>query len=87
MPPQEVLNEAERTAAQKQRLKTQQMVQKAEVARKGAETARALADRAYMSKLGISGDQYIRLRELDIIEAKKDVTVYMGMAPLPIKQF
>ena len=85
IPPQEVLNEAERTAAQKQRLKTQQMVQKAEVARKGAETARALADRAYMDKLRITGDQYIRLKELDIIRDKKDVTVYMGMSPLPIK--
>lgn len=87
IPPEEVLKEAERTAAQKQRLKTQEMIQKAEVARKGAETARALADKAYMNKLGINGDQYIRLKELDIIEKKENVTVYMGVAPMPIKQF
>jgi regulator of protease activity HflC (stomatin/prohibitin superfamily) len=87
VPPEEVLREAERTAAQKQRLKTQEMIQKAEVARKGAETARALADKAYIDELGVTGDQYIRLKELDIIEQKKDVSVYMGMSPVPFKQF
>lgn len=87
VPPLEVLKEAERTASQKQRLKTQEMIQKSEVARKGAETARALADRAYMVKLGITGNQYIRLKELEIIEKKENVTVYMGVSPIPIKTF
>lgn len=85
VPPVEVLKEAERTASQKQRLKTQEMIQNAEVARKGAETARAMADRAYMDKLRITGDQFIRLKELDIIEKKDNVTIYMGMSPIPIK--
>lgn len=85
VPPEEVLKEAERTAAQKQRLKTQEMIEKAEVARKGAETARALADRAYMDKLRINGNQYIKLKELDIIRDKENVTVYMGVSPIPIK--
>ena len=86
VPPEEVLTEAAKTAAQKQKQKTEAQRYMTEKARKVAEGARALADKEYMRKLGMSADQFIRLKELDIIEGKENVTIYMGVSPLPIKQ-
>jgi regulator of protease activity HflC (stomatin/prohibitin superfamily) len=61
-PPDEVLAESARTAAQTQRVKTEMQREAAEIERKAAEGARADADQEYMNKLGISNDQYITMK-------------------------
>ena len=68
IPPDEVLKEAERTAAQKQREKTQIARAKAELSRAQAETNKALADKSYSSEFRMSTDQFLRNKELDIME-------------------
>lgn len=65
-PPEEVLTEAARTAAQKQRKKTQYERQLAEEQREAAERAAAIADKAYMTEIGMTRDQYLSSRSLDL---------------------
>lgn len=73
VPPEELLKEAAKTAAQKQRKKTQDARTLAENARKGAEAASAVADSEYMTKMAMTPDQYLRSRQLDILaNAQKD---------------
>lgn len=67
IPPQEVLNEAERTAAQKQREQTQTARAKAELIRADAETNSALADKAYANEFNMSTAQFLKNKELDIM--------------------
>ena len=81
IPPDEVLKEAERTAAQKQREKTQAARAKAEKSRIAAEIQKALADKAYAKKFNMTTDQFLRNKELDIIAEKKNVSVVMGVQP------
>jgi len=81
IPPNEVLKEAERTAAQKQREKTQVARAKAEKSRINAETQKALADKAYATKFNMTTAQFLRNKELDIIAEKKNVSVVMGVTP------
>lgn len=75
VPPQEVLDEAERTAAQKQREETQAARTKAENARAAAEKATALADKAFSNEFNMTTDQFLRNKRLDLLEMaimKKD---------------
>ena len=81
IPPDEVLKEAERTAAQKQREKTQVARAKAEKSRINAETQKALADKAYANKFNMTTTQFLRNKELDVIAEKKNVSVVMGVQP------
>lgn len=81
VPPQEVLDEAERTAAQKQREKTQHARAKAERSRINAEKQKALADQAYAKQFNMTTTQFLRNKELDIIAEKKNVSVVMGVQP------
>lgn len=67
VPPQEVLAEAARTAAQKQRKQTQDQRKLAEDARKNAETSAALADKAYANEFRMTTEQFLRNKELDIM--------------------
>lgn len=83
IPPDEVLAEAERTAAQKQREQTQVARAKAELSRAQAEANKALADKAFSSEFRMTTKQFLRNKELDIIEMavqRKDspVTVIMN---------
>lgn len=92
-PPVEVLKQTSLTAAQKQRFKTETQRARAELARKEAEENRALADRSYQIKFGLTVREYLSLKALEIQEAKiamardkKDVTLIMGDV-IPMKQF
>ena len=67
VPPQEVLAEAAQTAAQKQRKQTQEQRELAEIARADAETASALADKAYANEFNMTTAQFLRNKELDIV--------------------
>lgn len=64
-PPDDVLAESARTAAQKQRKKTEVAREQAETSRKAAETAAADADQEYMNQMDMSVDQYIRRKEVE----------------------
>jgi regulator of protease activity HflC (stomatin/prohibitin superfamily) len=65
-PPDAVLDQRVRTAAEQQRQITEKQTQAAEEARKGAENARAEADNAYREKMQLSPEQFIRLQQIDM---------------------
>ena len=65
-PPDAILDQRVRTAAEQQRQITEKQTQIAEEARKGAEFARAEADNAYREKMGLSPEQFIRLQQIDM---------------------
>jgi len=67
VPPDEVLAEAERTAAQKQRNATEIARAATELTRKQAETNKALADKAYVTEFGMTNTDFLRNKELDIM--------------------
>jgi regulator of protease activity HflC (stomatin/prohibitin superfamily) len=84
-PPQDVIAETAKTAAQVQRVKTENERVKAELARAAAERAKADADRAYVTNSGMTIDQYLRMRELEIqkekvqlIKDKPNVSIILG---------
>ncbi len=81
IPPKEVLEQAALTAAERQRKSTMDEFKKAEDARKNAETSRALADNAYRKTLGLSADQYIRLREIEMVANKKGAQIIWSSVP------
>lgn len=64
-PPEEVVNETIRTAAQKQRKKTEDERAEAELARKQAEINKAIADNAYRNNFGMTVSQYLELRRIE----------------------
>lgn len=80
-PPEEVLKEAERTAAQKQKETTEVTRARTELARAKAEKNKALADKAYAKQFNMTTDQFLRNKELDIIANKQNVSVVMGVQP------
>ena len=65
-PPDAILDQRVRTAAEQQRQITEKQTQLAEEARKGAEIARADADNAYREKMGLSPEQFIHLQQIDM---------------------
>jgi regulator of protease activity HflC (stomatin/prohibitin superfamily) len=65
-PPDAILDQRVRTAAEQQRQITERQTQAAEEARKGAEIARADADNAYREKMGLSPEQFIHLQQIDM---------------------
>jgi len=65
-PPQAVIDETIKTAAQKQRFMTEEAGAQAELAREDRETNKAIADKAYRDEFGMSNAQYIELRGLEI---------------------
>jgi hypothetical protein len=78
-PPPQILNQRVQTAAQQQRVKTMIEAQKAEVARKESELARADADNAYNSKMQLNPAQYIELKRIEMqTEACKQGTCIFG---------
>ena len=84
VPPQGVLDEAERTASEKQRVETQAARAQAELSRAQAETNKALADKAFAVEFNMTTDQFLRNKELDItreaIEGHNDITIIMNSA-------
>lgn len=84
MPPESVVKATLETAAQKQNVLTQEARVKAEQAREIAERASAQADKAYMQEMGMSAQQYLKNKELDIIDKKENVQVFLGAMPQPV---
>jgi regulator of protease activity HflC (stomatin/prohibitin superfamily) len=69
-PPDAIKNQRIETAAQEQRIQTEIQIKNAETQRKAAEEARAAADNAYRQAIGLSPEQYVQLKK---IEMERDV--------------
>lgn len=67
VPPNELLKEAANTAAEKQKIKTQEARVKTETQRALAEAKAALADKAYASEFNMNTEQFLRNKRLDIM--------------------
>jgi regulator of protease activity HflC (stomatin/prohibitin superfamily) len=65
-PPDAIKNQRIETATQEQRIQTEQQTKLAEVQRKSAEEARAAADNAYRQALGLSPEQYVQLKRIEM---------------------
>jgi regulator of protease activity HflC (stomatin/prohibitin superfamily) len=68
-PPDAIKNQRIETAAQEQRIQTEKQIKMAEDQRKLAEESRAAADNAYRQALGLSAEQYVQLKRIEM-EAK-----------------
>ena len=89
-PPQEVLEENKRTAAQNQSKLTQDARAIAELSRKQAEVNKAIADKAYKNEMGMTIEEYMKLRgleiekeKIEIVRDKQNVTIVMGTGLQP----
>ncbi len=85
MPPQAVLDATIQTGVQKQNVLTQVERVKAEQSRELAEKASANADKAYMTAINMSADQYLKMKELDIQKLAiekggSNISIIMGNA-------
>ncbi len=76
-PPDAIRDQRIKTAQEQQRQITEGQTQLAEESRKAAETARAAADNAYRLSLGLSPQEYVELKR---IEMQHDVCVTKGGA-------
>ncbi|TLZ14719.1 MAG: SPFH domain-containing protein [Gammaproteobacteria bacterium] len=65
-PPDAIKNQRIETATQEQRIQTEQQTKLAEVQRKSAEEARAAADNAYRQAIGLSPEQYVQLKRIEM---------------------
>ena len=65
-PPDAIKNQRIETAAQEQRIQTEQQKKKAEDARMMAETSRAGADNAYREAMHLSPEQFIQLKMIEM---------------------
>src|SRR5207253_2087531 len=59
-------NQRIETDTQEQRIQTEQQTKLAEVQRKSAEEARAAADNAYRQAIGLSPEQYVQLKRIEM---------------------
>lgn len=90
-PPNEVLEETRRTAAQNQSKLTQDARANAELSRKQAEINKAIADNAYRQQMGMSTSEYLQLRNLEIekekvelVRDKENVSIILGQGITPM---
>jgi regulator of protease activity HflC (stomatin/prohibitin superfamily) len=65
-PPDAIKNQRIETAAQEQRIQTEIQIKNAEIQRKSAEEARAAADNAYRQAIGLSPEQYVQLKRIEM---------------------
>ena len=65
-PPDAIKNQRIETAAQEQRIQTEIQIRNAESQRKAAEEARAAADNAYRQAIGLSPEQYVQLKRIEM---------------------
>lgn len=72
-PPDTVLEEIGRTAAQEQRVQTEIARERAEASRELAEIAKAKSDKAYMDEFDMNVNQYLVLRSIEIEREKIEV--------------
>ncbi|HZO23064.1 MAG TPA: SPFH domain-containing protein [Steroidobacteraceae bacterium] len=68
-PPDAIKNQRIETAAQEQRVQTERQIKLAEDQRKAAEESRAAADNAYRQALGLSPEQYVQLKRIEMERA------------------
>lgn len=73
VPNKEVKEEIDRTAAQIQAKNTEIKRGEKEDSRKDAERKRAIADKAYMNELGLTMEEFIKLRSLEIEKEKVEM--------------
>lgn len=85
VPPSEVLDETKNTAAQNQSILTQKARADAELSRKQAEINKAIADQSYKNQMGMTVEEYLHLRQLEIekekvelIKDKNNVSIIFG---------
>ncbi|HKT74844.1 MAG TPA: SPFH domain-containing protein [Steroidobacteraceae bacterium] len=68
-PPDAIKSQRIETAAQEQRVQTEKQIKLAEDQRKAAEEARAAADNAYRLAIGLSPEQYVQLKRIEMERA------------------
>lgn len=80
-PPDAIKHQRIETAAQEQRIQTEMQIKLAEDQRKLAEQARAEADQAYRNGIGLSPEQYVQLKNIEMqarVCADKGCTFIIG---------
>lgn len=85
-PPAEVMTETNKTAAQVQRIATENQIVKAEQARAAAERARAEADLAYFKTMGMTIPQYLELETIKAMKSSEHLTMIVGTSVQPTIQ-
>jgi regulator of protease activity HflC (stomatin/prohibitin superfamily) len=65
-PPDAIKNQRIETAAQEQRVQTEMQIKLAEDQRKDAEQSRAAADNAYRQAIGLTPEQYVQLKRIEM---------------------
>jgi regulator of protease activity HflC (stomatin/prohibitin superfamily) len=65
-PPDAIKSQRIETAAQEQRVQTEKQIKLAEDQRKAAEESRAAADNAYRQAIGLSPEQYVQLKHIEM---------------------
>lgn len=85
-PPDAVKSQRIATAAQEQRVITEQQTKLAEDQRRAAELARAEADNAYNAKMQLTPQQYVELERIKMFRdtCKGNCTFFVGGAPTPV---
>ena len=68
-PPDAIKNQRIETAAQEQRIQTEKQTKLAEDQRKMAEQSRAEADNAYREQMHLSPEQFIQLKQIEMLRA------------------
>jgi regulator of protease activity HflC (stomatin/prohibitin superfamily) len=68
-PPDAIKNQRVETATQEQRVQTEKQIKLAEDQRKLAEESRAAADNAYRQAIGLSPEQYVQLKRIEMERA------------------
>jgi len=68
-PPDAIKNQRIETATQEQRIQTEKQTKLAEDQRKMAEESRASADNAYRQAIGLSPEQYVQLKRIEMERA------------------
>lgn len=81
-PNDQQLKEMNNTAAAIQARQTQERITEREQAREKAETARAMADKAYMREMNLTPDQFIMLKIIE--KGNPNIDVVMGGGSSPI---
>ncbi len=86
-PPDAIKNQRIETAAQEQRAITEQRRKLAEDQRRAAELARAEADNAYNQKMQLSPEQFVRIKQIDMLHevcSKGGCTFLIGAGVTPV---
>lgn len=81
IPNKEQLAEMNKTAREIQAKQTQERAAEVQIARENAERRRAIADKAYRNELGLTSEEFINLKWIEMVEAKSaNIDVMVGPA-------